>query len=333
MPKLYLADQVLQVPQGLRLLRALEGLPGGLAGACSMGYCGRCAVELLQGAQRSSAQEGLPETLRQRGWVKACLYPITQDTRIAWPLPHQNPYPVKILQRQQLHAQVLRLLLEKPFSFKPGDAVRVQPFEHRGLPPCPAACFTLVSLPSDNCLELHISLRHQGQMATWLTQAQPGEMLQVFQPQGHCHLQTQHPQQPLYLFGQGTGMGAVLALARWALASGHQGPVHCVLVAQREDEFYPLPRLAQVVASGRVEVVYWVKTAGAHADTYRLGDPLVAWQSAGSVLPGAQVYAFGDWAFIRRVKRWALVLQLAPEALFLQPYVPTCGQALPLLPL
>jgi ferredoxin-NADP reductase len=129
---------------------------------------------------------------------------------------------VAVLDQRQLSDRVTRLDLEcAPFDFRPGQFVNLQ---H---PNGAVRSYSIASLPSDDHLELHVSLVDGGQMSPWLcSRVDVTDILRVQGPAGDCFYTVGSPEQTILMVCTGTGLAPLWGVLRDAVDRGHTGDIH-----------------------------------------------------------------------------------------------------------
>jgi len=189
----------------------------------------------VEGAVPATAQQGLRESWKNRGYLLACMCRPETDLRLE--LPDAD---VRITARidalEWLSAEVirLRLLCQTPLDFRAGQYVTLRRSD--GL----ARSYSIANLPGDqSMLEHHVRWVPNGSMSNWIaTEARVGDSVEITGPAGECFYAPERPEQPLLLVGTGTGLAPLYGILQDALAHRHKGPIHLFHGARRPSGLY-----------------------------------------------------------------------------------------------
>jgi NAD(P)H-flavin reductase len=179
-------------------------------------------MRALEGHVPATAQRGLRDAWKSQGLFLACACRPTSDMVVSLPDALGTEVSARVVGREVLSDDVVRLLIEptEPFDFRAGQFVNiVRPEDHVARP------YSIASLPSNGPLEFHVRRIPGGQLSPWLCDdATPGASVALRGPSGECfYLATQD--QPLILAGTSTGLAPLLGVVRDALTHGHRGPI------------------------------------------------------------------------------------------------------------
>ena len=217
----------LDLHQGETVLECLERSGESIPSSCRNGICQSCMLQASSGDVPPESQKGLKPSLRKQGYLLACACRPQSDLVLSSESPVPN-FDSTVVASEPLATGVFRVLLEKPagMEYAAGQFVQVErPSDGLTRP------YSLASLPSQACLELHIRVRETGTMSRWLSSA-VGEAVRVRGPQGECCYDPAEPERPLLLIGTGTGLSPLLGVLRDALQHGHSGPIRLTHGAQ-----------------------------------------------------------------------------------------------------
>lgn len=221
MPEIQVGEVCIQAEVDEKLLDALLAAGQMVPWSCRAGHCQTCMVQALSGNAPAEATIGLNPEQRQAGWLLACQCPIAQNMRIKLHDPKRDGLSARIASMEVTDGNVLLLEL------RPGRAVRFQPGQHAvlwldsqlGRP------YSLASQTGEANLRFHIRLHPGGAFSEKIQSLQPGDALHLGPPTGHFHYDPDWQDKPLLLLAGGTGLAPLQAIARHALASGHQAPI------------------------------------------------------------------------------------------------------------
>ncbi len=245
MPRLDLDGLVADAQPGETVLAALLRSGAVVRHSCRAGACQSCLLRVTEGTPSPQGQQGLKDTLRERGYILSCITPADRDLRLS-AVDSDGLQTLATLQESSLLSPtVLRLRLrpQQPLPYRAGQFIQI--LRDDGL----TRSYSLASVPSiDPDLELHIRVLPDGRMSGWLATLRPGQDLRLRGPAGDCFYTPGNPAQPLVLVGTGTGLAPLWGIARDALSQGHTGPLVLVHGARSPSGLYyqnELLRLAQ----------------------------------------------------------------------------------------
>ncbi|HHH36205.1 MAG TPA: 2Fe-2S iron-sulfur cluster binding domain-containing protein, partial [Gammaproteobacteria bacterium] len=194
--------------------------------SCRSGVCQTCLMRAESGEVPETAQKGLKDTLRARGYFLACVCKPRADMAVALAddqAAHRQG--ATVVGKESLADGIvrLRLLPASPLAYHAGQFVNL--IRDDGL----VRSYSLASLPEADGAELEFHVRHVpgGQMSGWICEdLEPGMTLTVEGPLGDCYYLPGAPDTPLLLVGTGTGLAPLWGILRDALARGHEAPIH-----------------------------------------------------------------------------------------------------------
>lgn len=221
MPDIVLGAQRLAVNLGDNLLDTLLRSGQQVPWSCRSGHCHSCLVQARPEEVPSQANSGLDQQQQRNGWLLACQCVISADMHIHLHDPATDGLRARISSLDQLTDEVLllRVLPDKPLRFRPGQHVVVW------LDNALARPYSIASLPADGYLEFHLQLHAKGAFSTAIKRYQVDDTVYLGAPSGHFHYDPAWQDTPLLLLASGTGLAPVQAIARDALASGHEAPI------------------------------------------------------------------------------------------------------------
>lgn len=206
---------------GETLLAALLRQGAEVGHSCRKGSCGCCQLRLASGPVR--LLRDADPALVGAGHVLCCVAEATGDVVLEAPDPAHRPLEVELVARRLLAPGIVALDLAplRTLAWRPGQHVHL--VRGDGLArPYSIAC----SAAADWYFSVHVRRVPGGAMSGWLHDAlQPGDRLHMRGPAGTCCYQPAMRTRPLLMLATGTGAGALLAVARAALADGHAGPI------------------------------------------------------------------------------------------------------------
>ena len=219
-------------------LRAGLDLPHG----CLAGVCGECRVRVVAGSAVG------PEI---DGGLLACRATASEVTIALMPRPPAAPPPPprrfesRVAAVTPLARGVVAVAIAAPsdgLAFLPGQYATLG---FAGLPP---RDFSLASLPGEARLVFHVRDAGPGTAGAFCaTVLSIGDPVTVEAPFGRAHVRPDH-RGPVLLVAGGTGLGAMLAIARSALSTATDRPVTLCAGARAEAELYGEADLAALAA-------------------------------------------------------------------------------------
>jgi ferredoxin-NADP reductase len=189
--------------------------------SCRAGQCQTCLVQALDGPVPAQASTGLAPEQRQAGWLLACQCPLAGDMRLKLHDPAHDGLGARIVDMQITGKSVLLLQLkpDRPVRFQPGQHMVVWLDSELGRP------YSIASQASDTDLRFHLRVRTGGAFSEKIQIMEPGHRVYLGAPGGHFHYDPDWQDKPLLLLAAGTGLAPLQAIARHALASGHQARI------------------------------------------------------------------------------------------------------------
>lgn len=256
---------------------------------CSVGGCGACRFELLEGAMQTlwAAAPGLSERERRRGRHLACQSRPLGDCRVKLrqDAPAAGPRPARaaavLRSRRPVTPDMDELVFERPqaSAFLPGQ-------------------YALLYLPGVDGARAYSMADADGGLGRWrfivrrvpggagsaaLAALAPGAAIEIDGPFGHAHLRP--GERDIVCIAGGSGLGPMLSVVRGALADGGPRQVHCFVGLRHQDELGALAEFEgldparltlRTVLSSPAATPHWAGATGfVHAEVERaLSTPL-----------------------------------------------------------
>ncbi len=224
-----------------RLLREGVQVPN----SCRSGVCQSCLLRATEGTPPASAQQGLKDSWRARGYFLSCVARPTEDLTVTMDDSDALLVSAKLVEKTWLSATVLQVALrpDSAFPYQPGQYVNL--VADGSL----VRSYSLASVPQlDADLILHVRILPSGRMSSWLQSAPVGTQLALRGPAGECFYVPGRPTQPLLLCGVGTGLAPLYGVLRDALRQGHSGPIAIVHGARSPSGLYLRRQLTELAA-------------------------------------------------------------------------------------
>jgi len=225
-----------------RLLR--EGIR--VPNSCRSGVCQSCLVRATEGTPPPSAQQGLKDSWRARGYFLSCVAKPTEDLTVVTDDSDALQVSAELVDKTWLSPTVLQVTLrpESSFPYQPGQYINLVVDGNL------VRSYSLASVPQiDSALILHVRILPLGRMSSWLQAAQRGTKLALRGPAGECFYVPGRPTQPLLLCGVGTGLAPLYGVLRDALSQGHSGPIAIVHGARSPSGLYLREQLTALATS------------------------------------------------------------------------------------
>ena len=267
-------DRTLNVKAGANLLEVLLEHAVPVSYSCMSGRCGTCRCKVLKGkVLESGGHESKTPIVDSDQFVLACQTVLTEDCTIEIPEPDEvvvHPARIakaKVTEISDLTHDVkqLRLQLQKPLSYSPGQYVQLQ------FGPGMARPYSMAGLGIDGELEFHIRIVADGRLTQYIAQhLQIGASVRMTGPLGTAYLRRKHTG-PMICIAGSTGLAPVLAIVRGALADGMRNPIHLYFGVRTDRDLYGehwLQELAAVHPNLKIHVVI---TSGKESPGRRTG--------------------------------------------------------------
>lgn len=266
------------VEPGESVLQALlrQGAP--VNHSCRNGSCHTCALKCEHGEVRHS--RSIDPAIQRDGHILCCVAIPQGDLVLAPPDLDQMSVPAEVVGRRQLAADVVELAIApaQEMVFRAGQ--HMQLLRDDGL----CRSYSIASLPGEEYF-FRIQVRHVagGAMSRWLCEeVQIGQVIAVRRPMGECCYAEAMRGRALLMLATGTGVGAMAAVARQALAYCHTAPITLYHGGKRRADLYLHAEL--LALSGR------------HANFHYV--PCVSAETADDGMHVGRVtdVAFSDWS-------------------------------------
>lgn len=242
MKKLSYKGQDYPLDENETVLECLLRAQVDIAYSCRSGVCQSCLMQASEGDIPDIAQEGLKPAYKQRNLFLACkCHPL--DNMSLKSLDQVGvDVKAKIISQEMLNQNIVKieLSLSEPFECEPGQYLTL--INPAGV----ARSYSIANnLARDGKVELHIAFVEKGLMSHWLkSDAQLDDEVLIRGPAGNCFYVAQDDcTYPIILAGTGTGLAPLYAIAKEALANGHQGAVKLFHGALKEDDLYLVKEL------------------------------------------------------------------------------------------
>lgn len=223
MPQIFFDDQGYDCGPDESVLDALLRQDVALSFSCKKGICQSCLMKVEAGEVPAPAQEGLRDTLREQGYFLPCVCRPATALKISRPDDAAAYMPARVLAVEPLAESIRRVFFEpsEAFQYRAGQFVNMR--RQDGL----ARTYSLATVPGDDPYPgVDVKRMPGGRMSNWVFDGlTPGMALDIQGPNGACYYVPGQPDQPMLMVGNGSGLGALAAIARDALTQGHTGPI------------------------------------------------------------------------------------------------------------
>lgn len=232
--------------EGDSVLRTLERHGVEIPSSCRSGVCQSCLMKCDDGDLPSDAQKGLKETLAAQGVFLSCSCFPESDLTVSRFDGQGAKVSGKIHSITKLSDTILDVRVEvaEEISYFPGQFMNLMNAD--GV----VRSYSIANgTPDESIIEFHVGIMPDGKMSGWLANdAQSGDTVHLLGPQGNCFYISGDAEQPLLLFGTGTGLAPLYGLLRDALRQGHAGPIALYQGSLRESGLYLVDTLKDLAA-------------------------------------------------------------------------------------
>ena len=287
---------------GQRLLDAARAAGVWLPFECGWGSCGTCKATLVSGGVElvSDTAPALSERDARRARVLLCQSSATTDATIKPLRVSLEPDPVReVRSTKGVVASIsevgpsivdLTIATDEPCVFRPGQFAIVEG------PQGERRCYSLAGEPGRPGIRLVVK-RYEGRpVSSWMATRTVGDPITFHAPYGDVWLR--ESARPLLMVAGGSGISAILGLARHAARAARDRPLTVVYGARTRAELALLEELNGLVAEhGDAELVPVVE--GGDPVDARLG--LVTDLLEGIDCAGRDVYLAGPPAMVDAV--------------------------------
>lgn len=294
--------------------------------SCRRGSCHTC---LLQGDPNQVRQLGknyLPESLKAAGMFLPCSARTTTSLTVYPPDWSSCFVQGVVAKKEPLAGDVLRLVIDTPpqLQWSAGQYVFLRGRDGAVRP------YSIASVRAlDYYMDLHIRVLDDGCVSRWAA-----DELRVFDtvefrgPLGKSHYTSALNQTQLWLLGTGSGVGALLAIAREARLLGHRAPIRLFHGARDAAHLYATTLLSELQASSGDFNFEQCLTGSAPppAGTQQGHVQSVAWRDNPDLHADA-VFLFGNSNMVTEASTLAHALGCPEGSLFADPFTAYDAQA------
>lgn len=268
--------QHIQTESGANLLDVLRSNAIPISHSCQSGRCGTCKCRVVRGdVMEHVPAEGRPTAVSlPEGHVLACQATLLSDCTIEIPdIDEVVVHPARTLKGKVValdnlthDIKRLRVRLNKPLTFSPGQYTQVQVASGLARPYSPAG------IDSDDVLEYHIRILPNGRVTQYVDkELKLGDKLRINGPLGTSYLRRVHDG-PVVCIAGGTGLAPMLSIIRGALETGMTDhPIHLFFGVRGVRDVYGEETLAQLARDYPCFNYHIVLSAPAGETAYRHG--------------------------------------------------------------
>lgn len=309
--------QTYHLANGERALDAMLRRGAPVTFSCRKGTCQSCLMQVVSGEPGADAVARLSEDQRRFGFFLPCC--TTAPHKLVAKRPDWSliTYEALVIDKTELAPGIFRLRLEPGTSFpwRAGQTV--------GLigPDGTLRNYSIASLgDEDYYLDLHIRHYPGGKISDWVAKTlAKGNIVRLQGSRGTFHYDPALAQMPLTLVGTGSGQGAVLAVARDALAQGHRAGIHLVLGSQKASGVYVADE-AQALALRHPSLR--VSMAASREDAFGLPPTRATALAFQGDMTGQAAFLCGSPDMVETGRVAALAHGVALKAIFADPFDP-----------
>ncbi|MFM2057661.1 MAG: naphthalene 1,2-dioxygenase system ferredoxin--NAD(+) reductase component [Pseudomonadota bacterium] len=315
----------LEVDSGKNLLDVLRANEVPVSYSCMSGRCGTCRCKVVAGHVINSGPEAGRPVAGKDEFVLACQAVLTDDCTIELPeVDEVVVHPARIIKgtvtaiEEATHdIRKVRIKLTKPLEFSPGQYATLQ-FTPEHIRP-----YSMTGLPDDQEMEFHIRRVPDGRVTKYVFEdLVAGAAVRISGPLGTAYLRRKHTG-PMLCVGGGTGIAPVLSIARGAIASGMDNPIHVYFGVRSEMDLYDAERLRDLAARHPNILVHIVVATGASTPGLRSGLVTDAIAQDLPALGGWRAYVCGAPAMVEAVNLLISRLGIAPEHVHADAFYPS----------
>ncbi len=247
MPRLQYGSASYDLLSGESVLDALLRQGVDLSYSCRKGSCLTCMLRCAKGHIPPQAQDGLRDSLRAQGYFLPCLASPEGDIDLLSGEDADLFGRARLVEIERLAPAIVRIRLEAatPLYYHPGQFINLRRGD--GL----MRSYSLASVPRrEDHLEIHVKRLKGGAMSTWLNdEARVGDAIDIQGANGSGFYLPGHPDRPILLIGNGSGLAPLYGIARDALGDGHRGEIRLYHGSRTADGLYLRDELRALAVS------------------------------------------------------------------------------------
>lgn len=318
MVQIFFDDRAYDCAAGETVLEVLRRQDVALSFSCEKGVCQSCLMRVEAGEVPTTAQEGLRDTFREQGYFFPCVCRPTTALKICRPDDAVAYMQARVLAVEPLADSIRRVFFEPSdaFQYKVGQFINMR--RKDGL----ARSYSLTTVPGQEPYPgVDVKLMPGGRMSSWVFDGlMPGVTLDIQGPNGACYYVPGRPDQSILMVGNGSGLGALAAIARDALAQGHRGPIDLYHGTRHPAGLYlrdELSYLAKITANFRYHPCVSGDEVGEGQRPARADDAAFADQPD---LTGRRIFLCGYAPMVHAAKKAAYLTGADLADIYADPY-------------
>lgn len=301
---------------GANLLDTLRRAAVPISYSCSAGRCGTCRCKVIAGSVETTSAS--PDAEPVDASVLACQSTLTGDCTIEIPEPDEIVvHPARIVKGTVVSidapvsdVRVVRMSLNRPLSFSPGQYATVQFAPGRERP------YSMAGVDTDTLIEFHIRIVPGGAVSEHVAKVlKCGDTARISGPLGTSYLRRQHDG-PVICVAGGTGLAPVLSIVRAILEGGDRRPVHVYFGVRSEADVYGSGTLAELSQRFSNLKVHTVIATGPARDGHRAGLVTDAIDSDWTALDSFRAYVCGSPPMVDAVRQTLIAKGLSAEHIY-----------------
>ncbi|MTI15514.1 2Fe-2S iron-sulfur cluster-binding protein [Sansalvadorimonas verongulae] len=238
MAEIHFGEHVLNCDSGDTALDTLLKHNVQVPWSCRAGLCHSCLLQATDGDIPPESQRGLNEEQRSDGLLLACQCIPKSTLKLQTLRRALQPMQAIITGTRTVTPTLLELTFSPrlPVNYRPGQFLSLSLNKHEQ-----GTRFTLISRPwKEADLRIFVSRKVGGRFSSWLfDEAKTGQIIWISNIGGECCYQPEN-QQPLIIFGAGSGISAALAIAEDAEWHHHRSAAQVLLTGDIEGHKHTL---------------------------------------------------------------------------------------------
>ena len=263
---------------------------------CREGKCGTCVAQLVSGAVEMDDYDPavLPDSDRDDGAILTCVARACASSVVEFSYDSIEasadvapPFTATVTACHQVAEEIwtLRVAVEAPLDFLPGQYVRLRPS-----PELPWRAYSMANAPGARELSFYVRIVPGGAFSSWLVErARPGDSIEVEGPFGAFFLRDEA--RPRLFVAGGSGLAPFLSMLKALGPAARAAPTTIFIGARSGDHLFAAEELrAATDTIPNLTIRRFVeREAPQDCET---GYPTAGFAS-GPIEPGARVYVCG----------------------------------------
>lgn len=291
-----------------------------LASSCRAGVCQTCLMHCSVGKPPVAAQKGLKDTYQAQGYFLACICHPNENMSVGLtPLTNQWQ-STHVMSKTSLGQDICKLSLSIPegFQYEAGQFINLKNDE--GV----TRSYSIASLPSEGCIDLHIKRIENGKVSTWLCDhVKPNDAIEINGPIGHCfYLPELDPnnEKNLLLVGTGTGLAPLYGIIKSALVKNHQQKIHLFHGSITRETLYLVTELTKLSEQHTNFLYTPCILQGEPKNIERQGDLINILKNTYPSLKGWKGYLCGDPDIVKKLRMQCFMSGISMEHIYADPF-------------